>query len=175
MTNCRQFLLLTIAASGIAAACGSGQYTDPEGRTGEPALSAICDAITQSALKCRASVYCSGDYPCTGALPSDLTASATWTVDDSSVAQIVAPGTVVAVGIGNTIVRVQTPGYLSSFHNIGVFAGTVPLPTFSLVGYVYSGSSVSTGGITGATVDVTSGLIAGVHAVTNAAPVPVEG
>src|SRR5579862_7195764 len=130
MAMTRTFLLLiTVTAP---SACGSMSPATPD-RFGIPAVLVYCDQATGTALKCRAPVLCVDIYPCQGVLP-DVTATATWSVDDPSVAQVVAPGTLVGVGVGNTVVRAQSTSFGSGSRQIAVFAGTMPLPTFSIEG-----------------------------------------
>lgn len=90
-----------------------------------------------------------------------MTTSATWSVDDPSVARIIAPGTVVATGVGNTVVRAHVPGIADGNQTIAVFDGTTPLPTFTVIGFVYEGSDRTAGAINGATAEVIQGLITG--------------
>jgi hypothetical protein len=53
---------------------------------------------------------------------------------------------------------------------VGVFPGAPsPLPSFTLVGNVYSGSDRTAGAIRGATIQVLNGLVAGSLAVTGTA------
>lgn len=168
----RTFLcLLMLAAAG---ACGSQPFTEPD-RFGIPTVIVSCDHATDAELNCRVPVVCADIYPCKGQLPPDVTATATWSVDDSSIAQVVTPGTLMSVGVGNTVVRASAASFGSGSHTVAVFGGTVPLPTFSLQGFVYSGTNRATGGIDGATIEVVSGLIAGRRAVSGAAPDPVPG
>jgi hypothetical protein len=61
------------------------------------------------------------------------------------------------------------------FHQVAVFAGTGPLPTFGLQGVIYEGATPSDGKIDGATIEVVNGLIVGRIATSGAPPVAVPG
>lgn len=167
MPKSRPFAVVVFLGAIAAAHCGGAPSTGPD-KTPAPSLAIACDAPTDSTLKCRASVSC-GASPCAGT-PTDVTASATWSVD-SSVVQLVAPGSIVApltfLTASYTNLRAQVPQMESGCQGVGVFPGvTAPLPTFNLVGRVYAGSDPVAGAINGATIEVIGGLSAGFIAQT---------
>jgi hypothetical protein len=155
------------------AACGSTP-TAPDGRNGSPVILVRCETGSASALGCVAPVACSL-YPCQPGTPADVTATATWTTDDPLVARVTGPGTVVSVGLGNTVVRAVSSGIGEGSRPVSVFTGTAPLPTFGLQGTVYEGATWTDGKIDGAVVEVILGLVNGRTATTGARPVPMPG
>jgi hypothetical protein len=105
----------------------------------------------------------------------DVTAIARWTTDDPSVARITGPGILAAVGPGNTVVRVSSPGVSEGFRSVAVFTETAPLPTFGLQGIVHEGATTNDGRIDGATIEVIEGLVTGRIATSGAAPAVIPG
>ena len=153
--------------------CGSTP-TAPDNRYGSPLILVRCETGSASALNCTAPVGCSL-YPCQPGTPADITATATWTTDDPSVAKVTGPGILVPVGPGNTVVRAATSGVGGGSHSVAVFTGTAPLPTFGLQGTVHEGATPNDVKIDGATIQVIDGLIAGRIATSGAPPAGIPG
>ena len=154
----RYFPLALFLCCKSTSRCG-GPPTAPD-RHGSPVILVTCTSATASSLNCTAPVSCSL-YPCLPGTPPDVTASATWTTDDPSVARVAAEGTLVAVGPGYTTVRAVTSGVSEGFRAVAVYPGTPPLPVFGLQGTVREGASPNDVKIDGATIQVLDGLIAG--------------
>src|SRR3954451_17923792 len=76
--------------------CG-GTATAPDERHGSPVIIVRCESGSASALMCTAPVSCSGLYPCQPGTPADVTATATWTTDDPTIAEVTGVGIVAAV------------------------------------------------------------------------------
>lgn len=178
MTRFRRLFYGVLLCAIAAVRCGGTPPTAPD-KNPTPSITISCDSATGSVLNCRAPVSCGGS-PCGGTTPSDVTASATWSIDDSSLAQMTAPGSIVALPTSFLIfritnVRAQAPQMTSACQSIGVFPGVAsPLPTFPLVGRVYTGLDPVSGAIKGAFVEVVTGLVAGVVAVTGSTfPCPI--
>jgi len=98
-----------------------------------------------------------------------VTQAATWSVDDPSVATIVAPGIVQSVGVGHTLIRVSW-SYTSYWRPIAVFAGTAPLPTYEYEGMIYDGAAPPRTPLDGALVEILDGLVAGRNTMSGALP-----
>lgn len=164
-----------VLAVSLAATCSgcSETPTAPDQRRGSPTIVIRCDTATQFALECTAPVVCSL-YPCPDGTPSDVTSTATWSVDDTSIARIAGQGKIVSVSPGYTVVR-AVASFMSGSRSIAVFTGTVPLPTQGLAGAVYEGPNRAIGAINGATVEVIKGLIKGRTAISGLPPEPVAG
>jgi hypothetical protein len=161
---------VTIGAlfAGVFAGCGEAGPTAPT-RYGPPALILSCDAPGASALLCTAQVVCSL-YPCAPGTPTDVTSRAVWEAADPNIVRIVRAGTVEAVGIGDTLIRVRWES-LEGQRTVSVFPGLPPLPTQEIFGSVYeSGQTVGGAPIAGATVQVISGLLAGRSTTSGVTP-----
>lgn len=156
MRRCLQLGLLLSCA--LTARCG-GAPTAPE-RYENPLILVTCGRGTAASLHCTALVPCASGS-CRPGTPPDVTATATWTTDDPSVARVTGPGALVAVGPGYTTVRAAYAGISGGAHSLAVFAGTPPLPVFALQGSVREGTAPSDPKIDGATIEVLDGLIAG--------------
>jgi hypothetical protein len=156
--NGRCLPLALLLCCALTARCG-GAPTAPD-RYGNPLILLTCPSGTATSLTCTGPVTCDGSG-CRPGTPTDVTATATWTTDDPSVARVTGPGTLVAAGPGYTMVRAAASGVSSGFHPIGVFAGTPPLPVFGLQGTVREGTPPNDVKIDGATIEVLDGLVAG--------------
>ena len=89
---------------------------------------------TQS-TRCAATVDC-GLYGCYAGTPHNITAGATWTVENPAVARIVRPGQIERVGPGDTVVRASQASVGEGSCPVSVFDGTAPLQTHLLGGTV---------------------------------------
>lgn len=131
----------------------------------------MCNVANVS-LTCRAPINC--DYSCAAGTPSDVTQVAVWSVDDPSVARIAAPGVVVPVASGNTVLRVSwtvPSGFTTAyFIPIAVFPGSAPLETYEYEGLIYDGGAPARTPLNGALVEVLDGLVAGRRTVSGAIP-----
>src|SRR3954469_25369832 len=81
--------------------CGADAPTSPD-RHGIPQVTIVCVAGSLQTTICRAPVSCSL-YPCAEVTPTDVTDVAVWSVDNTAVARVVAPGVVESVGVGHTV------------------------------------------------------------------------
>jgi hypothetical protein len=168
-----RLLALTLVLAITGSGCG-GTPTAPD-RHGSPVILIDCGTETQSTLQCRARVVC-GLYPCPDGTPTEVTSTATWSIDDALVAKITGQGTIVSVAPGDTVVRAAAPTMSAGSQPIAVFAAMMPLPTHQLVGYVYEGPSWATGTeVDGARIEVVDGLIKGRTATSGLPPEPVPG
>ena len=142
--------------------------TSPE-RYGLPFAYIICDGPSGTiTTACRAPVSCSM-YRCPAGTPTDVTAVAVWTVDNTAVARVVAPGVVESVRDGHTVLRASWT-HSSYFVPIGVFPGTGPLQTYEYAGMVFDGAAAPRTPLDGVTVEIISGLAAGRTTVSGAMP-----
>ena len=175
-------LLIGAAALVIgSAACGptSPSCTDQYGRgaTSFNALDISCSAIG-STLQCQAVANNKNDLYVYCPMQQDVTQSAVWTTDDSTVVRVVAPGTFQAVGTGDTFVRAAWLAMNSYTLNsyvrpVSVFAGTPPLPTYEVFGSVYQkGQTPASGALNGAVIQILDGLVAG-RTATSGVPPPL--
>lgn len=153
---------------------GCGSPTEPDSRTGFIGLRIACDGAGTAPLICRAETYCSGLYRCPdpSADGRDVTSSAVWASADTSVARITRPGVVEGTSIGSTVITASLVQPQSqAAQTVGVFDGTVALPTNEIFGSVYeAGKTTGTGAIDGATVVIQNGLVAGKAAVSGVPP-----
>ena len=161
--------------AGIAcvwAACGSSTPTSPE-RHGIPQVFIRCATASNTLMACRAPVGCSL-YGCVSGTPSDVTASATWSVDNPSVATIVGLGLVQSASVGHTVLRVSwtiSTNYTSTyFIPIGVFPGTAPLETYEYEGLIFDGAGPARTPLNGASVEILNGLPAGRSTISGSMP-----
>jgi hypothetical protein len=162
-----------VTVGGFAAflvACGGENPSAPT-RYGPPILIVSCTAGT-SPLLCTARIECWG-FPCAPEITAtDVTSQAVWESGDPSVARIIALGAVEAVGTGDTLVRAHWQ-HFDAQRTVSVFPGTPPLPTHEIFGGVWeAGKTPATGAISGANIEVTSGLLAG-RSVTSGVPPPL--
>ncbi len=137
-------------------------------RHGIPQVTIVCAPGSATLMLCRAPVSCSL-YPCADGTPTDVTETATWSVDEASFASMASPGVVKAVAVGHTILRVKWT-FTDYFIPIAVFPGTPPLPTYEYEGMVYDGGAASRTPLNGARVEILSGLAAGRTTLTGAMP-----
>lgn len=173
----RSFLIWTAAlpaaALSLLAACDSP--TRPDGRTGQISLAILCDGSGAAPLRCSATTYCAGSYPCPdlGAGGSDVTRSASWSSADASVARTIGPGVFDAVGPGDTVIHASLGVISPAAQTISVFEGTAPLPTNEIFGTVWAaGQTPANGAISGADIEVLNGHIAG-RTATSGVPPPL--
>jgi len=163
--------LLAVVALGVALGCNSP--TAPDRRTGYIALRILCDGSGAAPLACRAETYCSGLYRCPdpAADGRDVTSSAVWASADTTIARLAGVGLFEAGRPGDTVIRASVPELSSEAERtVAVFEGTGLLPTNEIFGSVYeTGKTVATGAITGATVEVLNGHVAG-RSVTSGVP-----
>ena len=156
----------------LSLACESP--TAPDGRTGYIALRIVCDGSGSNPLACRAETYCAGLYRCPRpeAEGADATSVATWASDDDSIVRVVGPGRFEAMRVGDTVIRAQVEGAASAAaQTTSVFPGTAPLPTNEIFGSVFElGKTVASGGISGAVIEVLTGLVAGRTATSGVPP-----
>jgi hypothetical protein len=160
----------TAGLSLLLVACGSGTPSAPT-RYGEASLSVSCATGGADPLRCTSRISHCLPYPCSPAVPgTDLTTQSTWESGDPAVARIVEPGVVAAAGIGDTFIRVLWQSY-EAYQTVSVFAGTPPLPTQEIFGSIYdAGKTLADGAITGATVEVIEGFLAGRTATSGVPP-----
>lgn len=148
--------------------------TAPDTRTGYIALRIVCDGSATSPLVCRAETYCSGLYRCPdpAADGADATQRVTWSSENPNIASVVGPGRFEAVGTGDTVLRADLSGVSGpALRSVSVFPGSAPLPTNEIFGSVWeAGKTVATGAISGAIVEVLSGLIGGRTATAGVPP-----
>ena len=83
--------------------------TMPDERRGYAGVHIICDGFGANPLLCRAETYCGGWYGCPEPFTfgRDVTASATWTNDDPTVARVIGPGRIEGVALGDTVNRAR--------------------------------------------------------------------
>jgi hypothetical protein len=164
--------LVAFVALGVAVGCDSP--TAPDGRTGYIALRILCDGSGAAPLACRAETYCSGLYRCPDPTADgrDVTSRAVWSSADTTIARLTGAGLFAAGRPGDTVIRASVAGVGSEAERtIAVFEGAGPLPTNEIFGSVYeAGKTVATGAITGATVEVLNGLIAGRSVISGVPP-----
>jgi hypothetical protein len=167
-TQARQAASLTLAGlAGFVVACGDSDNPSAPTRYGQPSFAITCNIGGNDPLRCAASVLC--PRACAPeVLTGDVTNRAAWESGDPAVVRIVAPGVVEAVGTGDTLVRARWDGYDTS-KTISVFDGTPPLPTEEIFGTVYeAGKTPAMGAITGATIEIVGGRLAGRSAESGA-------
>jgi hypothetical protein len=179
----RHGALLSGAAALVigSGACGptSPSCTDQYGRgaTSFNALDVSCGAVASN-LQCQAVASNKNDLYVYCPMQQDVTQSAVWTTDDSSVVRMVAPGTFQAVGTGDTVVQaawlvMNSYQLNSSARPVSVFAGTPPFPTYEVSGSVYQkGQARASGAINGAVIQILDGLVAG-RTATSGVPPPL--
>ena len=168
-----QVIWSTVLSISVLSLSTCGSPTGPD-RTGYIGLRIVCDVSGASPLACRAETYCSGLYRCPdpAADGRNVTGAANWTSTDAGIVRMLEPGSFEAVGSGNTVINAMVPEAATrGFQTVAVFEGTAPLPTGEMSGRVYeAGRTVGTGAISGAVVEVRSGLFAGRTAVSGAPP-----
>jgi hypothetical protein len=164
--------ILTISGS----ACGSTtspNCTDAQGR-GELAPNAVEISCSTNAtnLQCQAVARATGLYVYCP-IQQDVTQSAIWTVDDTRIVTMVAPGVFRAVATGDTFVRASWQSFASPMRPVSVFAGSPPVPTQEIFGTVSrKGEPPFTGAIVGAVIEILDGLVAG-RTATSGVPPPL--
>ena len=149
--------------------------TRPDGRTGQIALAILCDGSGAAPLRCSATTYCAGLYPCPDLAGggSDVTLSATWSSANASIARPIGPGVFEAVGLGDTVIHASFGVISPAAQTISVFDGTAPLPTNEIFGSIWAaGQTLANGAIDGAVIDVLNGQIAG-RTATSGVPPPL--
>jgi hypothetical protein len=99
---------------------------------------------------------------------------AVWSSAHPEIARVVAAGRVEAVAPGDTVLRAELPGGSApAFRTISVFPGSAPLPTNEIFGSVWEeGKTLATGTISGAVVEVITGVLSG-RTVTTGVPPPL--
>ena len=160
-------ILLPLAVALLTAGCGASP-TAPE-RHGPITVVIQCEPTDAQTSRCAATVDC-GLYGCYPGTPHDITATAAWKVDDPAVARVNAPGQLERVAPGDTVVRASQAGVGENYSPISVFAGTAPLQTFIVSGTVTDGSNAAHPPLSGATVEILDGLVAGRRAASGIAP-----
>jgi hypothetical protein len=157
--------------------CGSP--TAPDSRQGFIALRIVCDGSATSPLVCRAETYCTGLYRCPdpAADGADATQRATWSSEDPTIVRVIRPGVVEAVASGDTVLVADLSGVGGPARRaVSVFPGTAPLPTSEIFGSVWeAGKTVATGALSGATVRVMNGIVAGRTATVGVPPALLPG
>lgn len=150
--------------------------TAPDQRTGYVALRILCDGSGRSPLECRAETYCAGLYRCPNpeADGRDATQLATWSSAHPNIVRVIGPGRFDALEVGDTVLRADVSGAIgAAFRTVSVFPGTAPLPTNEIFGSVWeTGKTPALGFISGAVVEVLSGLMAG-RTATSGVPPPL--
>jgi hypothetical protein len=150
---------ILLALTSLAIAC-SDAPTAPSGRTGTTLLRVRCDNSGTTPLICVAQASCVGGYPCNDPAgeDADITARAEWTVGDPTVLRQLTPNTFLAVGPGNTVVRVRDPISRQEQNvRVSVFPGTAPLLTAEVWGRVTDAGTRAE--ISGAVIEIRGALI----------------
>ena len=160
----------------MTVACGSRTPTEPESY-GVPQVSFGCTVTSETV--CTAQITCDLD-PCRPGTPSDVTQVAQWSTDDPSVAVVASPGVIRSVGVGNTVLRVAwnaAPLNFTTtfFRPIAVFTSTPPLPTYEYEGNIYDGGGPPSTPLSGALVEILTGLVAGRQTISGNQPDFVPG
>lgn len=168
---CRPGPALAIVAL-LAAGCGASP-TAPE-RHGPITVEIRCAPADTETARCTAPISC-GLYGCPSGMPRDITATASWTVEDQAVARVVGPGEIVRVAPGDTVVRVSQAGVGENLWPISVFAGTAPLQTFIITGSVSDGGDPAHPPLDGVTLEILDGLVAGRRQTSGIAPAFMPG
>jgi hypothetical protein len=132
-----------------------------------------CAPSSSASTLCVAPVSCSL-YDCAPGTPTEVTNAATWSVDNTAVARVIAPGTIQAVGVGHTVLRVSWT-YSNYFISIGVFAGTAPLQTYEYEGSIFDGGGPPRTPLDGALVEILDGLPAGRTTTSGGTPEFIPG
>lgn len=163
----RKTAVIGALAAAFLIACGDSP-TNPT-RYGPHYLSISCDPTGRSPLICTARVFCSL-YPCPPGTPSEVTTDAVWESADPAIVRALEPGSFVAVGPGDTLIRARWNGGEGS-RTVSVFPGLPPMPTHEIFGSVYeAGKTPATGPLTGATIEVLDGLLQGRTSTAGATP-----
>lgn len=173
-TLCRTCGVLANIAVGLSVACvvacNKTTPTEPS-RYGYPTLRIECSTAGTTPLMCSARILC-GFAACAPGTPDDVTGQAIWETGDPAVVSVIGPGALVAVGVGDTLVRATWQSLVAQ-HPISVFTASPPLPTQEIFGSVYeAGKTAAVGPISGSTIQVISGLLSG-RSATSGVPPPL--
>jgi hypothetical protein len=161
-------LLMHVAALLVVAIGTACDGDSPTGtRYNPPILHITCATSGLSPLVCIAEDVCGG-YGCAPGVGGDVTARATWSVDHPDIVRVIAPGRLVAVSDGDTVVRAQHATSGGAARAVSVIDGSAPLPTFEIFGTVRDAS----GPLDGALVTIVDGPLGG-RSVTSGVPPPL--
>jgi hypothetical protein len=95
-----------------------------------------------------------------------VTQSATWTIGDTGVLRLVAPGVFSAAAGGDTFIRATWQGIDSAMISVSVFRSTPPVQTIEIDGVVYPAGLTRTTGAIDVRVEIVDGPAAGRSATT---------
>ena len=154
--------LACVVVGVVACSPTSPSCTDSIGR-GETSFNNIGLVCTTDGanMRCAATASITGLYVYCR-MTQDVTLAATWTSGDARIARALGNGVFEPAGIGDTTVAATWQGIKSSDNPVSVFPGSPPLPTFEILGAVtQAGQPLSTGGISGATIQIMDGIVAG--------------
>jgi hypothetical protein len=172
------FIGLVLLTLPLIAACGASPTapcTDQYGRgeTGLNELKVSC-ATVGSQLQCQSIADIAGLYVYCP-MQQDVTQAASWTIADSTIGRVTAPGVFQALAPGHSVIHATWNGLDSmNFGSIpiAVFPGTAPMPTGEISGTVSEAGQSLLVPIGGAVVQVLDGLVAG-QTATSGVPPPI--